>query len=165
MTELTLRELKMLAIVQEEHLTNVELAGRLGMAPSPCLRRMRALKERGYIDKTVSILNRKLLGFEILAEVQIKIAQIAGRSVDEEFRRAVAAEPAVIGCYVIAGQFDFLLKVVAPSMDAYALFARKVLVRLPGVADMRSSFVLETVKDSTALPLEILRRQLKKVSA
>ena len=165
MTELSLNELKMLAIIQDEHVTNVELAERLGMAPSPCLRRMKALKERGFIEKTVSILNRKQLGFEILAEVEIKIAQIAGRTADEEFRRAAAAEPAIIGCYVIAGQFDFLLKVVATSIDAYALFARKVLVRMPGVADMRSSFVLETIKDSTALPLDILRRQLKRGSA
>jgi len=163
MTELSTTDFKMLAIVQDTHVTNVELADRLSMAPSPCLRRMKSLRERGYIDKTVSLLNRKKLGFEILAQVHIKIAQIAGRTTDEEFRRAAAAEPAIISCYVIAGEFDFLLKVVAQSIDAYALFARKVLARLPGVADMRSSFVLETIKDSTALPLGLLRRQPGKI--
>jgi Lrp/AsnC family transcriptional regulator, leucine-responsive regulatory protein len=161
MTELSPIELKMLSIIQEEHVTNVELAERLNIAPSPCLRRMQALKERGYIDKTVSILNRKRLGFEILAEVEVKVAHVAGRAVDEEFRRAAAAEPTVIGLYVIAGPFDFLLKVVATSMGAYAMYARKVLVRLPGVADMRSNFVLEILKESTALPLEIPRRQIR----
>jgi Lrp/AsnC family leucine-responsive transcriptional regulator len=164
MTTLSVSDWKMLSVVQESHVTNVELAERLGMAPSPCLRRMKALKDRGYIERTVSILNRKMLGFEILAEVEIKVLQIASRSVDEEFRRAVAREPSIIGCYVIAGQYDFLLKVVAPSIDAYSELARTVLLRLPGVQDMRSSFVLEVVKDSTALPLESLRRYLSKTA-
>ena len=158
MTELSATELRMLGIVQENHVTNVELAQRLGMAPSPCLRRMKSLRDRGYIDKTVSVLNRKKLGFEILALVEIKVPQMAMRSMDEEFRRAVSREPAIIGCYTISGHFDFLLKVIAVSIDAYAHYARTVIVRLPGVQDMRSSFVLETIKDSTALPLESLKR-------
>jgi Lrp/AsnC family leucine-responsive transcriptional regulator len=62
-------------------------------------------------------------------------------------------EPAIIGCYITAGQFDFLLKVVARDMDAYAALAQNVLLRLPGVQDMRSSFVLDAIKDTTALPL------------
>jgi Lrp/AsnC family transcriptional regulator, leucine-responsive regulatory protein len=146
-------------VVQENHVTNVELAERLGMAPSPCLRRMTALKDRGYIERAVSLLNRRKLGFEILAQIEIKVMQIAGRAVDEEFRRAVAREGPIISCYVVSGGADFVLRVVASSMEAYAHYARTVLVRLPGVQDMRSSFVLESVKDSTALPLESLRRQ------
>ena len=162
MTELSMNELRMLALVQENHMSNVELAQRLGMAPSPCLRRMKSLRDQGFIERTVSVLNRRLLGFEILALTQIKVPQINMRSMDEEFRRAIQREPAIIGCYTISGHFDFLLKVVAISIDAYAHFARNVIVRLPGVADMSSSFVLETVKDSTALPLEILKRQAAK---
>jgi Lrp/AsnC family leucine-responsive transcriptional regulator len=161
MTNLSSGELRMLAVVQENHVTNVELAERLGMAPSPCLRRMKALKDAGYIERTVSILNRRKLGFEILAQVEIKVMQIPGRAVDEEFRRAVAREAPVISCYVVSGWADFVLKVVAPSMEEYSRYARTVLVRMPGVQDMRSSFVLETVKDSTALPLESLHRQSK----
>jgi Lrp/AsnC family transcriptional regulator, leucine-responsive regulatory protein len=157
-TDLSLSELRMLAVVQEGHVTNVELAERLGMAPSPCLRRMKSLKDRGYIERTATILNRRKLGFEILAQVEIKVTQIASRSVDEEFRLAVAREAPIIGCYVVAGPFDFVLRVVAPSIDAFSHYARTVLLRLPGVQDMRSSFVLEIVKDSTALPLELLRR-------
>ena len=98
MTELTASELRMLAVVQENHVTNVELAERLGMAPSPCLRRMKALKDQGYIERTVSILDRRKLGFEILAQVEIKVMQIPGRAVDEEFRKAVARE---IGAWAI----------------------------------------------------------------
>jgi Lrp/AsnC family transcriptional regulator, leucine-responsive regulatory protein len=160
-TDLSTGELRMLAVIQENHVTNVELAERLGMAPSPCLRRMKALKDQGYIERTVSILNRRKLGFEILAQVEIKVMQIPGRAVDEEFRRAVAREAPVISCYVVSGWADFVLKVVAPSMEEYSRYARTVLVRMPGVQDMRSSFVLESVKDSTALPLESLRRQLR----
>jgi Lrp/AsnC family leucine-responsive transcriptional regulator len=162
MTELTASELRMLAVIQENHVTNVELAERLGMAPSPCLRRMKSLKDRGFVERTVSILDRRKLGFEILAQVEIKVTQIASRCVDEEFRVAVAREAPIISCYVIAGQFDFVLRVVAPSIEAFSHYARTVLLRLPGVQDMRSSFVLEIVKDSTALPLESLRRQPRK---
>ena len=121
-------------------------------------RRAPACGDSGYIEKTVSILDRRKLGFEILAHVEVKVPQTADRSVDEEFRRAVANEPAIVGCYVIAGQFDFLLKVVANSIDAYSELSRNVLLRLPGVQDMRSSFVMEVVKDSTALPLNAVRR-------
>jgi Lrp/AsnC family leucine-responsive transcriptional regulator len=158
MTDITANEMRMLAVVQENHVTNVELAERLGMAPSPCLRRMKALKDAGYIERTVSILDRRKLGFEILAQVEIKVVQIAGRAVDEEFRRAVAREDPIISCYVVSGWADFVLKVVAPSMEAYAHYARTVMIRMPGVQDMRSSFVLESIKDSTALPLDSLRR-------
>jgi Lrp/AsnC family transcriptional regulator, leucine-responsive regulatory protein len=164
MTELAPIELRMLAVVQESHVTNVELAERLNMAPSPCLRRMKSLKDRGYIDRTVSILNRRKLGLEILVQVEIKVLQITGRSVDEEFRRAVAREAHIISCYVVGGQFDFVLRVVATSVESFSNYARTVLLRLPGVQDMRSSFVLETVKDSTALPLELLRRSARKES-
>jgi Lrp/AsnC family transcriptional regulator, leucine-responsive regulatory protein len=164
MTELAPIELRMLAVVQESHVTNVELAERLNLAPSPCLRRMKSLKDRGYIDRTVSILNRRKLGLEILAQVEIKVLQITGRSVDEEFRRAVAREAPIISCYVVGGQFDFVLRVVATSVESFSNYARTVLLRLPGVQDMRSSFVLETVKDSTALPLELLRRSARKES-
>ena len=62
-------------------------------------------------------------------------------------------QPAIIACYVTAGQFDFLLTVVAQDMDAYSALAQNVLLRLPGVQDMRSSFVLEAIKDTTVLPL------------
>jgi Lrp/AsnC family leucine-responsive transcriptional regulator len=65
----------------------------------------------------------------------------------------VRKEPAIIACYITAGQFDFLLKVVARDMDAYGSLAQNVLLQLPGVQDMRSSFVLEAIKDTTALPL------------
>ena len=157
MTDLSTSDLRMLAVVQENHVSNVELAERLGMAPSPCLRRMKTLKDRGYIERTVSILNRRKLGFEILAQVEIKVTQIASRSVDEEFRRAVAREDPIISCYVVAGTCDFVLRVVAPTIESYSHYARTVLLRLPGVQDMRSSFVLEIVKDATALPLELLR--------
>ncbi len=80
MTDLTAAEWKMMGIAQEGHLTNVEMAEKLGMAPSPCLRRMKSPKDRGFIERTVSVLNRKMLGLEILAEVDIKVLQTNSRS-------------------------------------------------------------------------------------
>lgn len=156
MTNLTASEVKILSILQENHLTNVELADRLGMAASPCLRRVKMLKESGIIDRTVTIVNRRMVGFKILAHVEVKVPQLSDRAVDIEFREAVVREPSIVGCFVIAGQFDFLLKVVSPSIEDFSVLQRTVLLRLPGVQDMRSSFVLEVVKDTTALPLNAL---------
>jgi Lrp/AsnC family transcriptional regulator, leucine-responsive regulatory protein len=88
-----------------------------------------------------------------MAFVEVKVPQVANALIIEQFKDAVRREPAIIGCYVMAGQFDFLLKVVARDMDAYSALAQNVLLQLPGVQDMRSSFVLEAIKDTTELPI------------
>lgn len=145
---------KILRALQEDaRLSNVALADMLGMSPSPCLRRVRQLEESGIIEKYVALLNHRQLGIGIVAYVEVKVPQVAGKSIVEEFEQAVLREDSIIGCYIMAGQFDFLLKVVARDMDHYSTLAQKVLLRLPGVQDLRSSFVLNALKDSTALPL------------
>jgi Lrp/AsnC family leucine-responsive transcriptional regulator len=123
------------------------------MSPSPCLRRVRQLEDAGVIEKYVTILNRRALGIGILVYAEVKVPQVAGKKIIEDFEKAVLSEESIIGCYIMAGQFDFLLKVVARDMDHYSLIAQQVILRLPGVQDMRSSFVMNAIKDSTALPL------------
>jgi Lrp/AsnC family transcriptional regulator, leucine-responsive regulatory protein len=145
---------KILSALQADgRLSNVALAEQIGMSPSPCLRRVKQLEESGHIDNYVAILDRRKMGLGMMAFVEVKVPQVANALIIEQFKEAVRREPAIIGCYVMAGQFDFLLKVVARDMDAYSALAQNVLLQLPGVQDMRSSFVLEAIKDTTELPI------------
>jgi Lrp/AsnC family transcriptional regulator, leucine-responsive regulatory protein len=145
---------KILSALQADgRLSNVALAEQIGMSPSPCLRRVKQLEESGHIDNYVAILDRRKMGLGMMAFVEVKVPQVANALIIEQFKDAVRREPAIIGCYVMAGQFDFLLKVVARDMDAYSALAQNVLLQLPGVQDMRSSFVLESIKDTTELPM------------
>lgn len=154
MTELTRTDLKILRELQSNgRITNVALAERVGMAPSPCLRRVKQLEERGLIDSYVALLDRRTMGFGLIAYVEVKVPQIIGDPVVARFNEAVHKEPAIIGCYVTAGQFDYMLKVVARDMDAYSRLVQTVLLKLPGVRDTRSTFVMEVVKETTQLPI------------
>lgn len=145
---------KILSILQADgRIPNVALAEQIGMSPSPCLRRLKQLEDSGVISRYAAILDREKLGLGIMAFVEVKVPQIAEASIVDLFKDAVRCEPSIIGCYLTAGQFDFLLTVVAQDMTAYSALAQNVLLRLPGVQDMRSSFVLEAIKDTTSLPL------------
>ncbi len=145
---------KILNILQADgRMPNVALAEQIGMSPSPCLRRLKQLEDSGVIARYAAILDREKLGLGIMAFVEVKVPQIAEASIVELFKDAVRREPSIIGCYLTAGQFDFLLTVVAQDMMAYSALAQNVLLRLPGVQDMRSSFVLEAIKDTTTLPI------------
>lgn len=145
---------KILRILQADgRMPNVALAEQIGMSPSPCLRRLKQLEDSGIISRYAAILDREKLGLGIMAFVEVKVPQVADASIVDLFKEAVCREPSIIGCYVTAGQFDFLLTVVAKDMTSYSVLAQTVLLKLPGVQDMRSSFVLESIKDTTVLPL------------
>lgn|GEM_PF-1110320 len=128
------------------------------MSASPCLRRVKNLEETGLINRYVALLDRKKLGFGLVAYVEVKVPQVAGDPVVERFNEAVRLQPAIVACYVTAGQFDYLLKVVARDMESYARLVQEVLLKLPGVRDTRSTFVMQTIKDTTELPLSMLGR-------
>jgi Lrp/AsnC family leucine-responsive transcriptional regulator len=157
MTELNRVDLQILEILQHDgRLPNVELAERIGMSPSPCLRRVKQLEASGLIERYVALLDRRKAGLGILAYAEVKVPRRDDDAHVERFKAAVQREPMVIGCHILAGQYDFLLKVVAADLDAYADFLVHRLLKMPGVQDVRSSFVMETVKDTTALPLDHL---------
>jgi Lrp/AsnC family leucine-responsive transcriptional regulator len=154
MPPLTPVERRILGILQKEgDISNVELAERVGMSPSPCLRKTKALRDAGYIRNIVALLDRKKLGFQIVAFVDVKVPQVADSTVVEDFRAAVMREPAITACYITSGKFDFLLKVVVSSVADYSQFLTSTLLRLPGVVDTSSTFVLESIKDSTEIPI------------
>ena len=144
---------RILKILQSEaDISNVELADRIGLSPSPCLRRVNQLKEDGIITGYVAILDRRTLGLDVVSFVEVQVDR-HNEATDSAFRAAILREPEVVGCYVTTGHFDYVLKVVAADLNAYAAFTMQRLLKMPGVKDVRSSLVLDIVKDSTALPL------------
>ncbi|MGC8119180.1 Lrp/AsnC family transcriptional regulator [Marinobacter sp. VGCF2001] len=148
---------KILETLQKDgSLTNQQLAEKVGLSPSPCLRRVRALEEAGVIVRTVTILDHKKLGLALTAIILIGM----DRHTPERFaafEEQVGDYPEVQECYLITGQSaDYMLKVVVPDMDHYHHFLLNRITRIPGVSGVHSSFVLRRVLDSTALPLGYL---------
>lgn len=146
-----LRELQ-----QDGRLTNAELSERIGLSPSPCLRRTRRLEEEGLIAGYQARLDASRLGLGVLAFIQVHLE----RQVEEaarDFEAAVLNRPEVIACYSVTGDSDYLLHVVCEDLDGFAHFAHDVLMGLPGVRGVRSSLALKRVKESGTLPLGHLR--------
>jgi len=137
-------------------LTNQELAEKVGLSPSPCLRRVRALEEAGIIRRRVTILDHKKLGLALTAIILIGMDRHTPERF-AHFEERVASYPEVQECYLITGQdADYMLKVVVPDMDSYHEFLLNHITRIPGVSGVHSSFVLRRVIDSTELPLGYL---------
>jgi Lrp/AsnC family leucine-responsive transcriptional regulator len=139
----------------DARLSNVELADRVGLSPSPCLRRVRLLEEAGLITGYRAVLSRKQAGLGLTVFVGVKVE----RHHDEEaiaFQASVEDVPEVIACYLVSGEHDFLLEVVVPDLEGYEQFLMGRLLRLPGVIDVRSHFAIRTVKPPAPLPLDHL---------
>jgi len=137
-------------------LTNQELADKVGLSPSPCLRRVRALEESGIILRQVTILDHKKLGLSLTAIILIGMDRHTPERF-AEFEAKVGDYPEVQECYLITGQdADYMLKVVVPDMDHYHHFLLNRITRIQGVSGVHSSFVLRRVIDSTSLPLGYL---------
>jgi Lrp/AsnC family leucine-responsive transcriptional regulator len=150
-------DIRILATLQAHaRLTNLELAERVGLSASPCLRRVRRLQEDGFIEGYATRLNREKLGLGILAFVRVNIERHSntdGNAFINAFIKAVSKLPEVIACYITSGESDFLLQVVVKDFAAYRSFALEKLARVPGVRDLRSTFVIGTVKEGAPLPL------------
>ena len=137
-------------------LTNQELAERVGLSPSPCSRRVKALEEAGIISGRTTLLNQKALGLDLTVILQISMDRHTPERF-ENFERTVRGFPEVQYCYLVTGQdADYQLKVVVPDMDAYQQFLLGKITRIEGVSGVHSSFVMRKVIDSTAVPLEYL---------
>jgi Lrp/AsnC family transcriptional regulator, leucine-responsive regulatory protein len=140
------------ALQSDGRLSNVELAGRIGLSPSACLRRVQALENEGYIRGYVATLNPKKLGLGVTAIVLVQIAQDNEAQMDA-FRERMIAYPEVLFCLSVTGAADYILRVVAPDLEAFERFVVRDLLKTPGVKDVRSHFVLNSIKDQSALPL------------
>lgn len=141
---------------QDGGLSNQELAERVGLSPSPCLRRVKALEEAGVILRRVTLLDRKKLGLSLTVILLIGMDRHTPERF-QKFEETVAGFPEVQECYLVTGQeADYQLKVVVPDMEAYQEFLLGKITRIPGVSGVHSSFVLRRVVDSTKVPLGYL---------
>ena len=133
-------------------LSNQELAERVSLSPSPCLRRVRALERAGIIRRYAAVLDPLQVGLGLLAYVTVKLEKRGKMPVDQ-FTRAVESWPEVIACYSMTGDMDYLMRVQVENLQRYSRFVMDKLLKQPGVIDIRTNFVLERVKETSALPL------------
>jgi len=138
---------------QEGRISNQELADRVGLSPSPCLRRVRALEESGLIAGYRAILDARQLGLTLMALLHISMDRHTPERF-ENFDRSVRAIPEVLECLLITGHdADYQLKVVVSDMDAYQDLLLNKITRIEGVTGAHSSFVLRQIVNQTALPI------------
>lgn len=134
-------------------LSNQELAERIGLSPSPCLRRVRALEEAGLITGYRALVDAKKLGLTLMALLHISMDKHTPERF-ANFEKKVAAQPEVLECLLITGQeADYQLKVIVRDMDAYQELLLNRITRIEGVTGVHTSFVLRRVLDKTALPV------------
>jgi Lrp/AsnC family transcriptional regulator, leucine-responsive regulatory protein len=168
--ELDAIDRRILGILQENgRLSNQEIAERVNLSPSPCLRRIRRLEESGVIRGYVALLDAQKLGLDLLAYVNVRLekrgglaaareggvgpAGRAGATHAELFRAAVQTWPEVVACHAMTGDMDFLLRVQVEDMAHFSRFVQDQLLHHPSVIDVKSSFSLDTFKETTALPI------------
>lgn len=150
-------DLRILAELQRDgRLTVVELAETIGLSPTPCARRIKALEAGGAIEGYTAVLSPRGIGLEVLAMVQVKLTEHTDETV-ARFEKEIALLDEVTHCYALTGTYDFLLQVYGKDLDSLSNVVLKRLIRIPNVRDLHSSVVLETVKRSTRLPLTHLR--------
>tara|TARA_B100000809_G_scaffold63738_1_gene60530 strand:- start:6725 stop:7201 length:477 start_codon:yes stop_codon:yes gene_type:complete len=138
---------------QNGRISNLDLADKVGLSPTPCSRRVKRLEESGLIDKHVTLLNPAALGLNLTAMIGISMDRHTPDRF-ENFERAISELPEVLECLVVTGQAaDFLLKVVVRDMQHYEQFLLGQLTKLEGVTGVHSSFVLREVVKKTELPL------------
>jgi Lrp/AsnC family leucine-responsive transcriptional regulator len=151
--ELDATDRRILSTLQREgRITNAELSERVNLSPSACHRRVQRLEEEGYLTGYVALVDARRLGRPTTVFVEITLQGQADELLDA-FEREVRRVPEVLECHLMAGTADYLLKVTARDTEDFARIHRQYLSRLPGVAQMHSSFSLRTVLQTTALPV------------
>ncbi|WFL77540.1 Lrp/AsnC family transcriptional regulator [Altererythrobacter arenosus] len=141
-----LRELQ-----RNARLTNAELAERVHLSPSPCLRRVKNLEKAGVIERYVAVVNREAAGYPVTAFVQVTLAKHEGDIV-KGFEQRMRDTPEVLACHVMTGNSDYLLEIVVSGLAAYEDFMREVMHKTPGIGTINTSLVYGTVKDTLQLP-------------
>ena len=149
-------DLHILRELQEDgRMTNVELARRVGISAPPCLRRVRALEEAGYIRGYRALLNEKVLGCEVIAFAMVHLASQAETDL-QAFEAFVRSQPLVRECWMLSGEIDFMLKCVAPNLSRFQGFVTE-LTAAPNVLNVKTTLTLRNSKDSPVVPMELLR--------
>lgn len=146
-------DLRILAALQADGaLSNVELARRVHLSPSPCLTRVKALEAAGVIERYVALVNAKNLGLGLNVFISISL-KTQSKEVLADFERRIAEHDEVMECYLMSGDSDYLIRVALPDIAALERFILEQLTPIPGIEKIRSSFALKQVRYKTALPL------------
>ena len=144
-------DLKILRVLQGNgRISNIDLSRRINLSPAPCLARVRRLEKAGYITGYKAELNPELLGLSLLAYVEITLDRTTP-DVFQRFRQAVQVVPEIEECHMVAGGFDYLVKVRSPDMDAYRKTLGEKIAAIPGVLQTHTYVVMEQVKRSGEL--------------
>jgi Lrp/AsnC family transcriptional regulator, leucine-responsive regulatory protein len=137
---------------QNARITNSELARAVNLSSTPCFNRVRALEKAGLFRQHVTLLSPEALGLSINVFIQVSLEKQVKDAL-ARFEQAISERPEVMECYLMTGDADYLLRVVLPDVAALEHFILERLTKLPGVANIRSSFALKQVRYKTALPL------------
>jgi Lrp/AsnC family leucine-responsive transcriptional regulator len=144
---------KILAALQSDsRITMQDLADKVGLSISPCHRRVRLLEERGVITRYMALVDQKAVGLPVSVFISIKLIRQKEEDLDR-FARAISGWEEVLECYLMTGNRDYLLRVVAADLTSYEAFLKNKLTRLDGIASIESSFALSQVKYTIALPV------------
>uniref|UniRef100_UPI003BACA5DB Lrp/AsnC family transcriptional regulator n=1 Tax=Stappia sp. TaxID=1870903 RepID=UPI003BACA5DB len=137
---------------RDGRIANADLAEKVGLSPSACLRRVRALEESGVIDSYVALLDQSRIGRSLEIFVEISLTAQTSEALSR-FEDAVARSQEIMECHLMAGDADYLLRIAAADPVDFERIHRDHLTRLPGVSRMRSSFAIRTVSRKTAFPI------------
>jgi Lrp/AsnC family leucine-responsive transcriptional regulator len=137
---------------RDASISNQELAARVHLSPAPCLRRVRRLKDEGYIERTVAILDRRKLGLGIVAYAFVTLDSHRSGGA-QQFENLVRKRPEIVECVRLSGDYDYLAKVVVESMEVYARFLDRHLLKWPAVRSVNTSFDLGSTKSTTAVAI------------
>lgn len=152
-TDLSAVDRKILrALQQDGRMTVQAIAERVGLSASPCLRRIRQMEDAGIISGYSAVVEQKAVGLPVSVFISIKLERQRAEELDR-FGSAITGWPEVMECYLMTGQFDFLLRVVCADLAAYEQFLRQKLTQVVGVSSIESSFSLGQVKFSRVLPI------------
>lgn len=144
------------ALQRDGRLSVVELAESIGLSPTPCARRIKALEGEGAIEGYAAVLNPARVGLAVLAIVQVKLTEHTDETV-ARFEREIERMDEVTKCLAMTGSYDFILEVYGKDLEALSNVVLKKLVRVPNVRDMQSSVVLQTIKRTARIPLAHLQ--------
>jgi Lrp/AsnC family leucine-responsive transcriptional regulator len=145
---------KILHHLQEDaRITNADLAEKVGLSPTPCLRRLRRLEADGVIKGYHAEINREALGVNVTVIILVKLEREDDTTL-REFEAAIKKRPEVMECYLVTGKFDYFLRVVIPSLSAYEAFLSETILRMPKVATVESSFTLREIERRNVIALK-----------
>jgi len=133
-------------------ITNAELADKVGLSPTPCLRRLRRLESDGIIKGYHTEINREALGVNVTVIILVKLEREDDKTL-REFEDSIKDRDEVVECYLVTGKFDYFIRVVVPSLSAYESFLSETMLRMPNISTVESSFTLREVVRKVVMPL------------